>query len=411
MYRQFVCPLPLHKVKIEDKITIHKMSKEKKTILFTIDAFHISGVTTFIQQYSKILKKNNFNIIVLGLAGDVENLDELFPYSTNIAIPQQRKHSLIGRVQNFYTYLKYLHLTLKNNPNITTVHLSTVWSSLHALAHPYVWKKRKIMTFYGAFDLESRSMNKYSSKKLVLQKIAHHLCLAQVDHIITFSKYAKKLIYTHFSANLKKKITIIPGFYNSESKKIKKITSNNKKEIILVNFGRAEHRKGLILLLEATKKLINKGYQVKTLVASPVDFYQINSELIAKYESLNLLESVHFLHRVDTEQKKALLRKATLFIMPSLDLETFGLTILESLSHGVAVIGTPAGAIPETLSKISSKLIAESVDSDALVKSIEWYINLPLTQKKQLQNKAYTVLNKEFSPEKYEKKLLRLYSK
>ena len=64
--------------------------------------------------------------------------------------------------------------------------------------------------------------------------------------------------------------------------------------------------------------------------------------------SLGLADCVHFNGFVAGEQKKALLSRADVFVLPSYN-EGLPVSILEAMSYGCAVISTPVGGIPDVV--------------------------------------------------------------
>lgn len=380
----------------------------KKTILFTLDDYHVGGVTAFVRQYAHVLRKT-YNIVILGFENDLKDVQNFFVGCETIVIPGSVRYDLKGRLKNYFQYYSFLKKIFRNY-EIDIVHFSTFWSSLYSLFHPRIWSLKKISTFYGAHFLEDRSrFYVNSSIKYSIEKFIQLFILVSSDSIITFSNYSKNVITSNFSLKLKNRIHILPGFI--DKKKIRrgfvKVLQKNK-TLTLVNFGRAVPRKGLKLLLELTKLLIEQGYVVKTYIASPISHLKAFSDLDS-YEELNLFDNVHFLHSLGEDQKNALLDKADLFVLPSLDLETFGYTIIESLSRGVPVIGTPVGAIPEILGKIDKHLLSTTISAKMLLKRVEWYVNLDKKSQGALKAKTFEVLNTYYSTQANANKLLKIY--
>ncbi len=383
------------------------MRKKEKSVLFIVDDYHIGGVMSFIKQYTQTLIENNYRVIILGMPGNLTNPETCFPDCKVIVIPGRLNYSFIGRFVNCLQYLYYISLLYSRIKTISTVHFGTTLSTIYCLIHPLTWKRNRVITFYGAYDLERKSTGEKNKFKGLIRKYLQYFALKSSNKIITFSKYAKQIILQNFSISFESKIIVIPGFIRVNL--VKKYKKKTGLSIKLVNFGRAEPRKGIDLLLEVTRKLIDNKYKTKTIIASPTGYLYENFELLTQYENLNLFTVVNFIHRIDEKQKKYLLKEADLFVIPSKELETFGLTILEALSNGVLVVGTPVGAIPEILSKIDKRLISKNVSSQSIYDTIVWFINLSNKEKNELQKKALSVIIKDFSVEKYGKKLLSVY--
>ncbi len=373
-----------------------------KTILFTIDDYHIGGITSFIQTYASALG-SEYEIFLLAREDNLSSPQEFFKNCTPITVSGKVRFSLIGRLLDSFQYLKELHkIYVKYQPEI--VHFSTSWSSLYSLLHPLTWKKKRVITFYGAYDLEEVSSKDIVNKKnLKLKKALQKFSLQSSHIIIVFSQYSKKLVLSHFGDKFKEKILVIPGC--TKTKQIKHLKNQ---ELTLVNFGRAEPRKGLDVLLKAVNILIKNKVKVKLFIASPVEFYYY-TDLLKLYQKYNLFLSVHFLHSVSDKQKEYLLEIADLFIMPSVELETFGLTVIESLAHGVPVIGSSCGAIPEILNKVDKNLIFVNGSAEALVEKIIWYNQLSDEKRQKIRIKCIQTVQEHYSSEMNKEKIISVY--
>ncbi|MCZ6688682.1 MAG: glycosyltransferase family 4 protein [Planctomycetota bacterium] len=80
---------------------------------------------------------------------------------------------------------------------------------------------------------------------------------------------------------------------------------------------------------------------------------------------------VRFLGHVPEADAPNLYAAADLCVVPSIDLEGFGLATLESLACGTPVLATPVGANPEILRDLDVDLLLTSTDSDAIAKGID----------------------------------------
>ena len=63
-------------------------------------------------------------------------------------------------------------------------------------------------------------------------------------------------------------------------------------------------------------------------------------------------------------------RAADLVVMPTAQLEGFGLVTVEALACGTPVVGTPVGAIPEVLNQIDPVLVSHGADSRSLADAL-----------------------------------------
>ena len=83
----------------------------------------------------------------------------------------------------------------------------------------------------------------------------------------------------------------------------------------------------------------------------------LEDEIRARVRSLGVAQQVAMLGRVSDEELVGWYRAADLVIMPTQELEGFGLTTAEALACGTVVVGTPIGANPEVLRRLDASLI------------------------------------------------------
>jgi glycosyltransferase involved in cell wall biosynthesis len=89
-------------------------------------------------------------------------------------------------------------------------------------------------------------------------------------------------------------------------------------------------------------------------------------QLERQIESLHLGERVSIMGVVPSERLGALYAAADLFVLPS-RYEGFGMAYTEAISHGVPVVGTTAGAIPEAVPVGAGVLVAPDSVQDLVL--------------------------------------------
>jgi len=85
---------------------------------------------------------------------------------------------------------------------------------------------------------------------------------------------------------------------------------------------------------------------------------------------LGISEHVDLAGRVLDEDLDRHYKAADLFVLPTTDLEGFGISTVEALSANLPVVGTPAGATPEILGQIDERLLTEDTSSEAIAAAI-----------------------------------------
>jgi glycosyltransferase involved in cell wall biosynthesis len=83
---------------------------------------------------------------------------------------------------------------------------------------------------------------------------------------------------------------------------------------------------------------------------------------------------VRFLGFVPDEELPALYRAADLFVLPTRELEGFGLVAIEAMACGTPVVGTPVGAIPEVL---DPEFLLPGTDAGAIARGIVKFLESP----------------------------------
>ena len=96
----------------------------------------------------------------------------------------------------------------------------------------------------------------------------------------------------------------------------------------------------------------------------------LRPSLEALVRELGLEQSVRLLGFVPEAQLARCYQAADLFILPTVQLEGFGLVTLEALSSGLPVLGTRVGATPEILEKLDGTLLFDDTEPATMARRI-----------------------------------------
>jgi glycosyltransferase involved in cell wall biosynthesis len=103
--------------------------------------------------------------------------------------------------------------------------------------------------------------------------------------------------------------------------------------------------------------------------------------LACEVARLDLQDSVEFLGFVPDDLLPLAYRAADLTIVPSIDLEGFGLSVIESLAAGTPVLVTPVGGLPETVRGLEPALVLPGKTpgdlADGIVAALDGRLTLP----------------------------------
>ncbi|KAA6342045.1 GDP-mannose:glycolipid 4-beta-D-mannosyltransferase [termite gut metagenome] len=165
-----------------------------------------------------------------------------------------------------------------------------------------------------------------------------------------------------------KKITIIPhGNYNLFIKKIPLKRSDN--VFTLLFFGQIKKVKGLDILLNSIKLVIDKGYKIKLIIAgkvwkSDLDYY------INLIKELNIQSAVETNFRyIPDEEIASFFSKADLVVLPYLEIYQSGVLLL-TMSYGRPVLCSDLNAFKEIIIDKENGFLFENKNKDSLANSI-----------------------------------------
>jgi len=149
---------------------------------------------------------------------------------------------------------------------------------------------------------------------------------------------------------------------------------------VISYIGRLDKVKGLETLIKAFKLLCNSNLNLKLLLAGkPV--VHISPEAGQKYEALlkqlvtdlNLQKHVHFLGYV--AEPVALYQLSDVTVLPSLNPEPFGRTIIESMACGTPVVASRIGGMPEILTGEFEDGLSQPGDRSNLAATLQGKLN------------------------------------
>jgi hypothetical protein len=143
-------------------------------------------------------------------------------------------------------------------------------------------------------------------------------------------------------------------------------------EKLLVFVGRLEQRKGIDLILQAANRFLAVDSDTQLLIAGrDVEGWVSRATNII---DSTLMSRVHFMGEVADSTRDKLMARAYCLLFPS-RYESFGLVPLEAFVHGVPVIASNSGAIPEVVIDGDCGLLFRPDDSDSLADNVVTMLN------------------------------------
>jgi len=127
-------------------------------------------------------------------------------------------------------------------------------------------------------------------------------------------------------------------------------------------------RMGLEHFIEAIARLGERNKGLLVLIGGEGQLRGKLQDLIDRYQ---LGGSVQLIGFVPEQDLTRYYQAADLVVIPTRQLEGFGLVTVEAMACGAPVMATPIGALPEIINRLDPLLLAEGTDGAALARSLE----------------------------------------
>lgn len=134
--------------------------------------------------------------------------------------------------------------------------------------------------------------------------------------------------------------------------------------ILIVVARRLVSRTGVLEFLEAFKR-VKQSQELEARLAILGDGL-LREKISSRIRELGLDDSARLYGQVSDLELRRLYRTADIVVVPTIELEGFGLSSAEAFSCGAVVVGTPSSANLEVIGRVSSKLLAEEASSNSL---------------------------------------------
>jgi glycosyltransferase involved in cell wall biosynthesis len=125
--------------------------------------------------------------------------------------------------------------------------------------------------------------------------------------------------------------------------------------LALLAVGAVTPRKGYDVLLAALAGLLDLPWRL-TIVGDLARDAAAAARLVADVARFNLTDRVAVVGAVSAERLESFYASADIFVLAS-RFEGYGMAFAEAIAHGVPVVGTTAGAIPETAPASAALLV------------------------------------------------------
>ena len=209
----------------------------------------------------------------------------------------------------------------------------------------------------------------WSAADCAAWQASERAALAAARHVIATSATVARLLAADYAVPSERLTVVAPGTDRIDARPRKR-----NDVIALLAVGAVVPRKGYDVLVAALARL--KELPWRLVIAgdcgrSPATAQRLRADIAG----FGLADRVTLCGAAAAEQLGRLYRSCDLFVLAS-RFEGYGMAYAEALAHGLPVIGTQAGAIPETVPADAGVLVP-SDDVDALTAALRRLIEIP----------------------------------
>jgi glycosyltransferase involved in cell wall biosynthesis len=225
-------------------------------------------------------------------------------------------------------------------------------------------------------------------------------CLKRAKAITALSRYTIDCIGTIHGRALSEKIQLIPGWADTNRFALAADSDRAKCELgwpndrpTLFTLRRLVARMGLDRLLEACYLLSKQHLEFRLVIGGDGP---LRKTLEQQSRALSLGGTVSFLGRLPDETLPVAYAACDAFVLPTAELECFGLIALEALSVGRPVLATPIGAIPEVVGEVEPSWLSKSASAHDIADLISRFLRGELKRHPAIELHNHVVQNYSF---------------
>lgn len=212
-------------------------------------------------------------------------------------------------------------------------------------------------------------------------KLAEYSDLSYARRIIVMSNFVKNNVRRIYGERYMRNLKVYPigvdqELYSPVNNKysLRKKMNIDPEKICFFTLRRLEPRMGLEKLLCAIKLIIEER------ITNNLHFLiggtgVLKDRLVSLAKKLEISGYISFLDYISDKDKNSYYQVSDCFILPSEELEGFGIVTIEALSCNLPVIATSIGASPEILNKINPELVINGVEASDIAEKIIYFLN------------------------------------
>ena len=247
------------------------------------------------------------------------------------------------------------------------------------------------------------------------RKLLEKRVLRKSDHTVVLSEYTKRKLEKAYGLS-PTKIHTIPGGVDlnrfrphDDKQSFRNRLGIPNSHFTLLTVRNLEPRMGLENLILAFKKVVEDKTDTFLILGGEGP---LAPELKSLAREVGIADLVKFTGFIPEEELPSYYQVADLFVLPTTELEGFGLVTVEALASGLPVLGTPVGGTKEILAHMGPEFLFEDATPDSMaeliLKSMQTWATNPEPYN-QISRKCRKVAEKYYSWNAHVTKLENLF--
>jgi len=373
---------------------------------------------TFFNTKIKGLEKHGFSVVVFTNSSNKVTSDS-FEIKT---APKLKGNKVVVTFTSVYilvlSFLLYFRRTKKlyvldRKDNIRFLHrLKNIISSYHILGANLDW----LHFGFGTMVFNKENVAKAIGTKMAVSFRGFDIGVYPLKNPNCYNKLWKKVHRIHVISDDIKDLVYKNGF--REDSDIIKITpaistlflNYNKsflstKENKFITIARLHWKKGLVYTLEALSIIKNQGIPFHYTIIGEGN--EIERLKFAVYQ-LNLCDNVTFMGKIEHEQIKNELKKASVYLQYSIQ-EGFCNSVLEAQAAGLLCIVSDAEGLSENIINKETGWVVPKCKPQELATKIEYVVNIPIEKKNIIISSARERVSEYFAINRQHQKFVAFY--
>ncbi|MFH1623650.1 MAG: glycosyltransferase family 4 protein [Pseudomonadota bacterium] len=277
---------------------------------------------------------------------------------------------------------KNLFESLQKKYSFDCINFHQPFSALSVIRSPVNKTVKKIYTCHSLSFEEFQSRNPRPkniikglsySLNVLTRKYIEKKVLNESDRIVALSRFTQEKLWSAYMIPPEKGVIIPAGVdlrrfspaINKEE--IRRSLNVPENKMILFTVRDLEPRMGLENLIYAIKEVINAMPDIYLVLGGQGP---LKNSLISLCHELGVEDHVRLAGFIPEEDLPDYYRMADVFVLPTVELEGFGLITLEALASGIPVLGTPVGGTVEILGKLDSRYLFKDSKPESMTSLI-----------------------------------------